>query len=360
MVSACSGAEPDARTVEDFGAKGDGRTDDTAALQRALEGVAVGGTLALTRGRTYLHSDVLTLTVADVVLTGGGTLLATEEERSALRIEADGVTLDGVTLGVRATTRRWDAPDQHRLYVAPGRGLVVRKVTVTGSAASGVFLAGVADFRLEDITVKDTRADGIHLSQGSRNGRVLRPRLSGTGDDGVAVVSYLQDGAPCRDIRVDNPVVRGTRGGRGISVVGGEDVTYTDIDVEGSRAAAVYVACEGEPYFTAPSRRVRVVGGAVRGANTDVEIDHGSVLVFAGREGGEVADVEISGLEVSASRPSASWQVGVVTTAGTVSGLRFDDLVLDSPSPSPFNTTAPTCCATDGWTVGGKSVDVSS
>ena len=200
--------------MEDFGAKGDGRTDDTAALQRALRGVAVGGTLALTRGRTYLHSDVLTLTVANVVLTGGGRFLATREERSALRIEADGVTLDGVTLGVRATTRRWDAPDQHRLYIAPCRGLVVRRVTVTGSAASGVFLAGAADFRLEDVTVKDTRADGIHLSQGSRSGQVLRPRLSGTGDDGVAVVSYLQDGAPCRDIRVDNPVVRGTRGGR--------------------------------------------------------------------------------------------------------------------------------------------------
>ena len=124
VVSACSGTEPDARTVEDFGAKGDGRTDDTAALQRALEGVAVGGTLALTRGRTYLHSDVLTLTVADVVLTGGGTLLATQEERSALRIEADGVTLDGVAGCARhhaPVGRAGPAPPLRRPRSGPGR-----------------------------------------------------------------------------------------------------------------------------------------------------------------------------------------------------------------------------------------------
>lgn len=346
--------------VEDFGAVGDGRTDDTVALRRALSEVAAGSTLTFARGRTYLHADVLTLAVADVVLSGGGTLLATAEERSALRIEAADVTVDGLTLAIRRTTRRWDSPDQHRLYAGSSRRLVIRGVTVTGSAASGIFLADVDDFRLEDVAVRDTRADGVHLTKGSRNGTVVRPRLSGTGDDGLAVVSYLEDGEPCRAIRVESPVVRGTKGGRGVSVVGGEDVSYTDIDVEGSRAAAVYVACEGDPYFTAPVRGVRIEDGVVRGANTDAAIDHGSVLIFSGREDGEVDDVEVSGLRITGSPRSASWQVGVVTTGGTTTGLRFRDLELEATEPKPFATTSPECCSTSGWTVADEAADVSA
>jgi len=61
-------------------------------------------------------------------------------------------------------------------------------------------------------------------------------RRAPPGDDGVAVVSYEKDQATCRSIRITAPVVRDPAGGRGISVVGGEDIIYVDVDVQGSRA----------------------------------------------------------------------------------------------------------------------------
>ena len=78
-----------------FGAVGDGTTDDTAALQRALDSLEAGDTLIIPAGKTYRHTDVLTIRNAGVRLSGPGTLLATNEERSALSIDADDVTVDG-------------------------------------------------------------------------------------------------------------------------------------------------------------------------------------------------------------------------------------------------------------------------
>lgn len=347
------------RRPEDAGAVGDGRTDDTAALQRVLAELRPQERLELTAGRTYLHSDVLVVGVPDVLVLGGGTLLAADESRSSLQVEADRVTVQDVRLAVRSTTRRWDAPAQHRLYVGAHTGVVLERVQVTGSAAAGVFLAGATDFLLADLAVSDTRADGVHLTGGSARGTVRAPHISRSGDDAVAVVSYLGDGALCHDIAVSHPRVDTTTGGRGLTVVGGEDVSYTDIDVRGSAAAAVYVACEGDPYNTFPTRRVQVRGGTVQGANTDAEIDHGSVLVYSGRAGGQVADVDIRDLRISGTRPSASRQVGVISLTGPASGVRLTGLEVEA-APQPFTSTSPDCCAAAGWTVAGRQQSVTS
>lgn len=57
-------------SVKDFGAKGDGKTDDTAAFQRALREGA-GKVIGIPAGR-YVISDVLEVTAAGTVLKGAG------------------------------------------------------------------------------------------------------------------------------------------------------------------------------------------------------------------------------------------------------------------------------------------------
>src|SRR5512136_2670212 len=52
---AWAGANPDLFTVQDFGAKGDGKTDDTAAFQKALDaaGQEGGGVVYAPRGNYF-------------------------------------------------------------------------------------------------------------------------------------------------------------------------------------------------------------------------------------------------------------------------------------------------------------------
>lgn len=330
----------DAVRVEDYGAVGDGRTDDTAAVQEALDAVRPGGAVLLSEGRTYAVDDVLTLSVQRAVLTGGGTLLATDEERSSLTVAADDVVVQDITLTIEPTSRRFDAFEQQRLRLDGHSGVVVRDVTVEGSAAAGIYVYGTRDFVLDGVQVSGTRADGVHITAGASDGEVLQPVVRDVGDDGVAVVSYAQDGDPCARIRVESPVVEGTDA-RGISVVGGTDVTYTDITVSSTAAAGVYVAAEGS-YDTTSVDGVRVEGGTVADANTDEGIDHGAVLVYSGAENRSVDDVVVSDLEVSDTRSSASRWLGVVVDAGSVSGIELTDLSLDGDGPdAEYGTNEP-------------------
>lgn len=62
---------PAAADVRDFGAKGDGVTDDTAAFQQAIREVREGGAVLVPAGR-YVITDVLTIDRSGVALRGEG------------------------------------------------------------------------------------------------------------------------------------------------------------------------------------------------------------------------------------------------------------------------------------------------
>ena len=347
------------QTPVTWGAVGDGRTDDTLALQRALDSLSPGDTLVLPAGRSFLHSDVLTIRVPGVHLTGGGSLVAVEEARSAVVIAADDVVVEGIRLEMRDTSRRWDAYEQMKLRVAGHKGVVVRDVTIDGSAAAGVYVgSGAVGFQVEDVRVRDTRADGVHVTGGAHDGVVRGVVASGTGDDGVAVVSYLGDGTPVRRIRIEGAVVRDNTWGRGISVVGGEDISIEDARVEHSPAAGLYIASEGAPYNTFAARDVVVRGMRVEAANQDRSVGHGAVLVYAGRPDQPPGDVLVSGLVVETTREDAPWEVGVVAEPGAeVRGITFADVTVTS-TRTPFTAAGvpTTCCTRTGWTVNGSAV----
>lgn len=345
--------------VRDLGVVGDGRTDDTEALQAVFDEAEPGTELVVPEGVVVAHDDLLTLATPGVVLTGGGTLLATDEERSSLTLAADDVALDGITLRIEETSRRFEAYEQQRLRVDGGSGVVLRDVVVEGSAAAGVYVGGGAsDFLLERVQVSGTEADGIHLTQGVHDGRVVEPQVRDVGDDGVAVVSYAPDGDPCARIEVVSPVVDGSSGGRGISVVGGVDITYRDVDVRDTYAAGVYVAAEGS-FDTTGVDGVVVDGGTVTGANQGEDIDHGSVLVFNGTDDEVVRDVRVEGLTIEGTRESASREVGLVSDSDDgIQDVVLAGLVLagDGPDRAFVSDTEGTTYRTEGWTVDGEDV----
>lgn len=347
---------PTRTTPASYGAVGNGVADDTAALQAALDSLGPGDTLALPAGGLFRHSDVLLLRRPGSRLVGPGVLLASAEGASSLQIQADDVTVEGVVLRITATTRRWTGLSQHRLVVGPYARTVVTGVRVDGAAGAGIFVNGARGFRISDVVVRDTRADGIHMTAAASGGLVERPVVSGTGDDGVAVVSYQGDRGPTTDITVVSPRVSRNSHGRGVSVVGGEDITYRDVRVDGSSAAAVYLATEGAPFFTRDTRRVRVLGLRATDSNRTGAVDHGAVLVYAGARGSVVEDVLVQDALVRATRQQASRQVGLLADVGRLLRVRLMDVTIEGGGPV-FQVTARTQdFRTSGWVVDGAAV----
>lgn len=349
-------ASDGARLDRDTAVRDTAVRDDTAFLQSALDGLEPGGTLTL-EPRTYRHSKVLTVRVPGVHINGSGaTLLATDEKRSAFHIAADSVVVSDLVLGIEKTTKRWEGYDQHKLTVTKVKKVEVRSVEVTGSAAAGVYVgSGASEFLLDDVTVHDTRADGIHITGGSQGGTVRNPTVMRSGDDGVAVVSYESDRAPCRDITVYGAVVEDNSHGRGVSVVGGEGITYHDVQIRGSSSAGVYIGVEGAPYFTRSSRNVLISGGQVSNANHDESVDHGAVLLFSARTGNDISDVRIENLAIENNRETATRQVGLLHDGGTVDNIVFSRLVLQEAKPTPFYTDVDSSrYKIEDWLVAGK------
>ncbi len=328
---------------ESFGARGDGSTDDTAALQKAFDSAPAGAPVYLTPGRSYPHANVLHLRVPGLHVTGAGVLLATSESRSSVWIESDNVLVDGgVVIRTARTTQRWSAWEQMGVRVVGHQGVVLRGIVVDGSAAAGIYIGNQASqFVLDQVTVRNTRADGIHMTMGAHDGQVISPTVANTGDDGVAVVSYSSDGAACHDITVKAPRVLGTTWGRGLSVVGGTRITETDIDVERTSAAGVYVASEGSPWYTAAPQSVSIAGGSISGANTDAGVDHGAVLVMSGAVGYAPDAVTIRGLAISSTRASASRDIGVITYGTAPKSILFADLAITGGPRSAYEGNTP-------------------
>ena len=341
---------------EQYGAIGNGVADDTAALQRTFDAAKAGTTVLLSG--TYAHKDVLHLRVAGLHVTGTGTLLATAEQRSSVWLEADGILLDGgLTLKTASTTQRWGAWEQMGLRLFNKDGIVIRNVSVVGSAAAGIYVGGASNFILDHVSVTNTRADGIHMTDGAHDGQVLSPLVTNSGDDGVAVVSYSQDGPACHDITVTSPTVLGTSWGRGLSVVGGSNIRETNVNVQRSAAAGIYIAAEGSPWFTTAPINVTFDGGSISGANTDLATDHGAVLVLAAENGIAPQAILVRGLTISGTRATATRDVGIITYGTAPTGVELDDLTITGGPTSAYQGNTPgSSYHTLRWTKNGQAL----
>jgi parallel beta-helix repeat protein len=289
------------RSVADFGAVPNDSIDDTDEIQRALNSLAPGEWLIFPPGR-YLHSKALRMKVANTVMWGeGATLHATNASDQAVWIEANGASVYKFTLTAVTSTRR-STPWESRIAVFGGTnparllsGNVIRGNRIVqsgapgtplanGASSAGIFIYYATKFLVAENTVSRSLADGIHITSGSSYGRVLNNTVKETGDDMIAVVSYLGPRTTTaaaiasnfaarkarnlsHHITVANNTVSGQYWGRGITVVGGEHVTIENNSISRPSGAAIYLAREAS-YLTFGVRNILVRNNMISNVQT--------------------------------------------------------------------------------------------
>ncbi len=348
----------DAVSVLAFGAVGDGVTDDTAAIQRALDSLAEGGTLVFPAGRTFRHTAVLTVARQGVRLTGGGTLLATAEQTSAILLRNHNIRVDNLTLRMAATSKRWVEYEKMKLRLGGYSGIRVTDVLIDGSAAAGVYVGGARNFSLTRVTVRNTRADAIHITEGASLGTVTDVVVRNSGDDGIAIVSYAGDGDPVsRDITILRPRVFGQSWGRAFAVVGGDRISWRNVYAERSSGAGIYLATEAH-FNTHPTTNILVDGATIKYANRTASVDHGAVVLFNGTAGVTNRNLTLRNLTISDTRSSASRQVSIINAAGARhTRVTMNSVAVNRGPATPFWTNAPAAAyRLSGWTDDGVAV----
>ncbi len=339
--------------------RSDPMADSTSTLQARFDALAPGASLKL-EPQVFMHSGVLKIRVPGVQIDGNGaTLQATSDATSAVQILADGVQLTNIRLTAPRDGPRMLGTDQHKLVIA-GNNATVSNLTIVGSAAAGIFVNGAQNFNIHHVSIDGTRADGIHMTNGAGNGVVDDVQTDRTGDDGVAVVSYNADGTRCHDIVVTNVSVGSTRWGRGMTVVGGTNVTMRDFTIANTSAAGVYVATEGAPYYTQSVDHVSISDGSVTNANQNPTVVHGAILVAAENAGTTINDVSISNVSVTGTAPTAERDVAVIANGASVSGVTLEGIALDNTKLTPFDSNVPASSYTvSNWTANGAPITVS-
>jgi hypothetical protein len=340
-------------------AKGDPFGDRTAELQAKFDQLKPGETLTL-EPVTYLHSGIIYIRVPGVVVNGNrATLQSTNDPTSGVWITADNVSVSNLNLTAPLGGPRYYNTDQHKIVVG-ANGVRLSNITITGSASAGIYIAG-SNFRVDRVTVRDTRADGIDITGGASNGEVNDSTTERTGDDAFAVVSLIQEPEPCRNITINSPVVNGTTaGGRGIVVQGGENIVVRNINVSQTSFAGVYISSVGDPFNTRSTNGVEVSGGSVTGGNTAASVPMGAVNVSSDHAGYGVTNATVSNLTIIDTPPSAQSNIAVeATNGGALSNVAFQNIRIqqktDLPAISSSNAP-PGSYTVSGITMNGRAI----
>lgn len=175
--------------------------------------------------------------------------------------------LNSVTVRViGATVRR----ARECVWVQDGtRGHVIENVRVSGCSGAGFFVDGGMYGQIRGCKVKDNLADGFHHTNGSAFCDVTDCEVDGSGDDYFAVVSYKNQGRVCRHIHHRN--IKGNNqhhGGRGLTVVGGRNISYKGFDIRNVKGYGLYVYAESS-YNTYGCRDVEIKHGMIDGTGVD-------------------------------------------------------------------------------------------
>ena len=280
--------------VRDFGAKGDGVTDDTAAINEAIASMTRGGTLVFDPGKTYRKNANVVVSKPGVKLWGYGAKLYAYTSQSeidankpglgipqqSVRLAAPGTAIYGFDI-ISNLKRRLPHGHPHYALIAiesdgnvaadnrlnDGHGIFVRAYGEAGKSTANP----ARNFKILHNYVYRTWNDGIHITgQGTHNGLISRNIVRESGDDMIAVINYRKGEPNIYNIEISDNDVAGTYWGRGITISGGKDIQVLRNKIDNVLYdAGILLFADGASWHTANVRNVLVEGNIITRNQTE-------------------------------------------------------------------------------------------
>ena len=236
--------QTDVYYVTRFGAKGDGVTNDAAAIQKAIDlATEKGGVVVFPSGKTFLSGPIELKSHVEYHFEPGSVLLADPDEslytRSAFgenrgegmcwiwAQDAEGISItgtgridgNGVAFMAEELDDSYDLkplvddfdPRPHVMTLYGVKGLRIHDVTVANSAYWTIHLGGCYDVVIDGITIannlKIRNGDGIDIDH-SRKVRIANCFIE-SGDDSICLKNRRELSAygACEDIVIQNCVM---------------------------------------------------------------------------------------------------------------------------------------------------------
>jgi len=289
-------------TAAPYNANGNGTYDNTTAINNALSAAASSSPkkdVYIPAG-TFAHSGQIY--VNGVKLWGAGRttaiLKATNPDQSAVNLQGSGAQLLTLEICCPSATTRLSTGWQTGVQIL-GSNFLVQNINigapnVVGSPSAGILSYGGSQGVIEANNIYNTLADGIHLTNGSNNIGVNANTITNAGDDMIAVVSYLGDATVCQYNTITNNNCVSQTWGRGISVVGGNQIGIYGNTIQSSFCAGMYICSEeNSSYHTKAATNIDIYNNQILNANVGWQtVNQGAILVY-GNSGYVTSNVNI-------------------------------------------------------------------
>ena len=171
-----------------YGAVGDGVSDDSAAIQSAIE-AASGTTVVIPAGRYVVGTLALPSETTMMMLSGATLMIRPGVNGPVLRIDGDGCSVFGGAIDGNASERSIGTPDGIRVN---GAGARIDSVHIQNTGRYGVF-SRASRTHVIDCHVQDSRSVGIYIEPPSTGG-IEDCEISGCTVDRVALGNDLTEG----------------------------------------------------------------------------------------------------------------------------------------------------------------------
>lgn len=326
--------------ITSYGAVATSGTDNTAAINNALAAAKASGSAVYVPSGRFEHAGLIQ--VDGVVMYGSGAssiLAATDYTNQAVRMTNSNVALSDLKL-TAVTSTRSAANTTCGIYVdgAVSGGtssigkFLIQRVTVDGANGAGMMIKGASNGIVQNNTVKNTLADGIHTTAGSYNIRIHDNDVSYTGDDGIAVVSYQsKDPQAVHDVWItNNTFANQPTAGRGMTVIGGNNITIQNNTITNPLNAGILVASESA-YSTFGVNNVLVDNNTITSGGSTSK-NHGALMVSSSYN-------DITNVTFSNNKAYNSRKMGINITGDHVQSVTFTNNTITSTSPSLSSTT---------------------
>jgi parallel beta-helix repeat protein len=255
--------------VTDFGAVGDGKTDDTEAIQSAVNqaGIEGGGTVYFPKGVYLLKSSIL-VRYDHVTLEGASweseLRLITHPQRVITIEKANDCIVRNLQISLGTTAASRNDQDEG-IYVTSGSNHFLIE-QVYGNKKGIMIRGDVSQGIIRGNTIMNTLADGIHITGGASQIQILNNTLENTGDDAISIVSYASENKFCEEIIIQGNQITHSQA-RGIAHIGGRNVDMINNRIDGTSSSGILVD-QDLFYHSLPSYNTHISGNTITRSGT--------------------------------------------------------------------------------------------